>query len=125
MIRQMARFVLVGLAQIAFDSALFALLFSLGVDAGVANVVSRVSGIPLNFYLHGRFTFASAQGAPLGKRRFSRYVVLWTLLTLASTALVMFADQLLPSRWVYIAKPVIELMLAGVSFAVARQWVYR
>ncbi len=125
MIRQLTRFALVGLGQIAFDSALFALLFALGVDAAIANIVSRVAGIPLNFYLHGRFTFAGPQGAPLGTRRFSRYVVLWGLLTLASTALIAFADQTLPSRWVYFAKPVIELGLATVSFAVARQWVYR
>ncbi len=125
MIGQMARYLVVGLAQIAFDSALFALLFALGVDAGVANVLSRASGIPLNFYLHGRFTFPTGEGASHGTRRFSRYVVLWTLLTLASTALVMSADRLLPSSWVYLAKPTIELALAAVSFVISRQWVYR
>ncbi len=125
MILQMTRYALVGLAQIAFDTAVFALLFALGVGAVPANVASRVAGIPLNFYLHGRFTFASGQRAPLGGRRFSRYVVLWTSLTLASTGLIHLAVLLLPSHWVYLAKPVIELALAGVSFAVARQWVYR
>ncbi len=125
MIRQMTRFALVGLAQIAFDSALFALLFAFGVDAAIANIASRLAGIPLNFYLHGRFTFASGKGSLVGTRRFSRYVVLWTVLTIASTGLIHLADQWLPSRWVYLAKPVIELALAAVSFVVARQWVYR
>lgn len=125
MILQITRYALVGLAQIAFDTAVFSLLFALGVDAAWANIAGRVAGIPLNFYLHGRFTFADGQAAPLGTRRFSRYVVLWTSLTLASTGLIHVADQLLPSHWVYLAKPAIELMLAAVSFVVARQWVYR
>lgn len=125
MIGQVTRYVLVGLAQISFDSLLFALLFSLGVDAALANIASRLAGIPLNFYLHGRFTFASGDGAVLGSRRFSRYVVLWALMTFASTGLIAFADQLLPSKWVYLSKPLIELALAAISFVVARQWVYR
>ena len=52
-------------------------------------------------------------------------VALWLLLTLASTLLVASADHALGLQYAWLAKPLVEGALAGVSFLLLRYVVYR
>ena len=91
-----------------------------------ANVVGRLGGMLLGFWLNGRYTFADAQGGQrLGWRRFARFLALWVLMTIASTLLVAAADHALGLQYAWLAKPLVEGGLACVSFLLMRSVVYR
>lgn len=119
------RFVAVGLCLLAVDSAAFAALHALGVPTGVANLVARFIGTVLGFWLHGRFTFGGARRDHLGHRQLGRYGLVWCGLTALSTGALAGWESTFGSVWLYLAKPVVEFLLAGLSFFALRHFVYR
>lgn len=123
--RQGASYVAVGLLQLAVDSLLFIAFSALGVPAFAANPASRASAAGLGFWLNGRFTFAHDGTPRLGASHMRRFVIAWLTLTLISTVAVTAAEQWLGLHGAWLAKPLIEAMLALVSFLVLRHWVYR
>jgi len=124
-LRQGASFVLVGLLQLLLDWAMFVALTSLGVSAPLGNVAGRVSGALLGFWLNGRMTFA-AQGKPrLGWRRFARFLAVWLALTLISTVAVTWVAHGLGMQQAWLAKPLVEGVLAVIAFFLWRHLVYR
>ncbi|WP_454828571.1 GtrA family protein [Pseudoxanthomonas wuyuanensis] len=124
-LRQGASFVLVGLLQLLLDWAVFVALTSLGVSAPAGNVVGRVSGALLGFWLNGRMTFA-VQGKPrLGWRRFVRFLIVWLALTLVSTVAVTWVATQLGLHQAWLAKPLVEGALAVIAFFLWRHVVYR
>ena len=124
LLRQAPLFLLMGGIQLLLDSAVTIGLSSVGLALGLANVIGRVCGAMLGFWLNGRYTFGKP-GARLGREELLRFAVAWVLLTGASTlGLAVIEDQLsLKAAW--IAKPLVEAALAAVSFFVSRHWVYR
>jgi putative flippase GtrA len=123
--RQGGQYVLVGLLQLALDWALFVMLTWLGVGAVPANLLGRVSGALLGFWLNGRLTFA-VQGKPrLGWRRFARFLIVWLTLTVISTVAVSWVATQLGLQQAWLAKPLVEGVLAVVAFFLWRQLVYR
>ena len=123
--RQGVSFLIVGCCLIVLDWAVFVALTAVGVTAIPANVAGRVAGALVGFWANGRITF-SVPGSPrLGRRRFARYLVLWTTLTLLSTVLVTLLADRLSLEIAWLAKPVVEAGLAVLSFLVSRHWVYR
>jgi putative flippase GtrA len=123
--RQLLLFVLIGLMLVLVDWAVFSALFYAGLPLTIANVIGRIVGACLGFYLNGRVTFAQAGVARLGRERLLRFVVAWILLTLLGTLLMHYARQLFGSQAPYLAKPLIEAFLAGLSFFSSRFFVYR
>ncbi|KAF1721809.1 GtrA family protein [Pseudoxanthomonas wuyuanensis] len=123
--RQGGHFILVGLLQLALDWALFVALTWLGMGAGPANLSGRVCGALLGFWLNGRMTFA-AQGKPrLGWRRFARFLAVWLALTLISTVAVTWVAHGLGMQQAWLAKPLVEGVLAVIAFFLWRHLVYR
>lgn len=124
-LKQGASFVLVGLLQLLLDWAMFVALTSLGLSAPAGNVLGRVSGALLGFWLNGRMTFA-VQGKPrLGWHRFARFLAVWLTLTLISTVAVTWVATQLGLQQAWLAKPLVEGVLAVVAFFLWRQLVYR
>lgn len=122
--RQALPFLVIGGMQLAIDSGVFIGLSWLGVVIPAANVCGRLAGAMFGFILNGRFTFAVDGNSRLGWHRLLRFVLVWSLLTVVSTFLVSaFAHRHWWLAWV--AKPLIELALAGVSFVAAKYWIYR
>jgi putative flippase GtrA len=124
-IRQGVSFLAVGIGLIVVDWLVFVLLTAVGATSVVANVAGRVTGAVLGFWLNGRVTFAQAGVGKVSVRRFVRYALLWSLLTLVSTALVALCAGHFGLRLAWLAKPLVEAGLALVSFMVSRHWVYR
>jgi putative flippase GtrA len=124
-LRQGAAFLLVGLAQLVLDTAVFVGLTAAGVPAGPGNVAGRVSGALLGYWLNGRITFAGAEGSRVGGASFLRFVASWGLLTVVSTVLVAGIAARLGLAHAWVAKPLVEGALAAVSFFLLRHWVYR
>lgn len=123
--RQGSRYIAAGIAQLVLDWAVFVTATALGAPVPHANVAGRLAGMLLGFWLNGRYTFADAGQQRLGWRRFTRFLLLWALLTVASTLLVGAAHDLLGLRWAWLAKPAVEGSLAVVSFLLMRWLVFR
>lgn len=124
-IRQGVSFLAVGIGLIVVDWLVFVLLTAAGTTSVVANVAGRVTGAVLGFWVNGRVTFAQAGVGKISARRFVRYALLWSLLTLVSTGLVALCAEHFGLRLAWLAKPLVEAGLALVSFMVSRHWVYR
>lgn len=123
--RQGSHFVLVGAAQLAVDWALFVAQTALGMPTVPANLISRVGGAGLGFWLNGRITFA-AQGQPrVGRKQLLRFVIVWLALTAISSVLMELVSRQLGLQMAWLAKPAVEGGLALVSFFLARNWIYR
>jgi putative flippase GtrA len=119
-------FVLVGLLQLVLDSTIFILLDLATGMPGPANLVGRICGAFLGYFLNAKFTFANSNNAgKLSKAQLTRFLIVWILLTTVSTALVVLVHQQLDPNSSYLAKPLIESMLAFFSFFISRHWIYR
>ncbi|OUL14411.1 hypothetical protein B0X78_07865 [bacterium AM6] len=125
LIRQGSSYIVVGLVQLLLDWLVFVGSTALGLPVAPANVVGRLAGMLLGFWLNGRYTFSAAGQQRLGWKRFARFLLLWTLLTAASTLLVTAADHALGLQYAWLAKPLVEGGLALVSFLLLRHVVYR
>jgi putative flippase GtrA len=125
LLRQGSRYLLFGVIQLLLDWALFVAFTALGMPAAPANLASRTSAALLGFWLNGRYTFADASGSRLGWKRFIRFWALWLLMTAISTALVAVVESQLGLHWAWLAKPLVEAMLAVANFFLLRHLVYR
>lgn len=125
LLRQGSQFVVIGLLQLLIDWSVFVAATAAGMPTIPANVLGRVCGALLGFWLNGRITFASGDDARLGWRRFGRFLAMWIALTLLSTWLVTLCAHALGLRLAWLAKPVVEGVLAVVSFFLGRHVVYR
>lgn len=120
---QAMRFIIVGLVQLAVDAGAFILLTYLGVPVVPANIVARVTGATLGFLLNRHYTFRDGSRAVGGA--FLRFVVLWLATTVLSTILVSVVAAALGLKGAWLAKPLVDAVLAGLSFVAAKWWVFR
>lgn len=122
--RQGRNYLVFGAMQWLLDWGVMVLLSHLGLAVEIANVAGRVAGATLGFWLNGLITFAS-DDTQVGKRQFARFLVLWLSTTFVSTWAIGAIEDAVGLRWAWLAKPGVEVALAGVGFVVSRQWVYR
>nr|WP_246505651.1 GtrA family protein [Coralloluteibacterium stylophorae] len=125
MLRQGGSYIAVGGLQFAIDWVLFVALTALGVQAPAANLASRTAGAAVGFWLNGRITFAKGGKPRLGRRRLARFLAMWLVLTAASTLLVGWTAHQVGLRHAWLAKPLVEALMAVLGFACSRTWVYR
>lgn len=125
LIRQGGSYLIIGLVQLGVDWAVFVAATALGVPVAPGNLLGRVAGMLLGFWLNGRFTFASDGQHRLGWRRFLRFGALWAMLTVISTVLLTVAADQLGLRNAWLAKPLVEGGLAALSFLLMRTFVFR
>lgn len=123
--RQGVSFLLVGGCLVAVDWAAFVALTALGVDPPVANVAGRIVGALLGFWANGWVTFGTPGVARFGRHRLMRFGIVWIVLTVLSTYLVTVVADYLGLQMAWLAKPMVEAGLAGISFFLSRHWVYR
>lgn len=125
MFRQGGSYVAVGMLQLLVDWLLFVLLTALGMPAAPGNLAGRIGGALLGFWLNGRVTFAQAGAARLGWWRFAKFLLAWVPLTVASTVAVAWVAGSLGLAHAWLAKPLVEGVLAVVAFFLWRHVVYR
>jgi putative flippase GtrA len=121
-LRQGSLFVIVGLIQLALDTSVFIAATALGVPVFAGNLLGRVSGAGLGFWLNGRYTFGKTR---LDRLHAARFLVAWVLLTSLSTVLVSAVAAHLGLHSAWLAKPLVEAVLAAINFVISRQWIYR
>jgi putative flippase GtrA len=123
-LHQTRRFVAVGIVQWLVDWATLVGLSALGIPVAPANIAGRIVGAMLGFWLNGRFTFARA-ASDLGWPQLARYIVLWCVNTAISTFAISTINGHADLYGAWLAKPLIEGVLALGTFLVSRYWVYR
>ncbi len=123
--KQGLTFVIVGCSLIAVDSAVFVVLSAVGLSPWWSNVAGRVAGALVGFWANGRITFGSPGFPRFGYRRFARFLVSWTVVTVLSTILVATLADHLSLETAWLAKPVVEVCLAVATFFISREWVYK
>lgn len=125
LVRQGLSFVAIGGCLVVVDWLVFVVLTALGAGPVTANIAGRTAGAVLGFWANGWVTFGEAGQPRVGGRRFVRYALLWLSLTLVSTGLIVMCTEYLGLQLAWLAKPLVETVLALVSFFVSRHWVYR
>ncbi|HEU0153631.1 MAG TPA: GtrA family protein [Arenimonas sp.] len=125
MSRQVLLFLAVGGAQLLLDSAVFIGLTALGLPLVLGNVLGRVAGASLGYWLNGRYTFARGGEPQLQRRHLWRFLVAWSALTALSTALLAAVEASAGLSVSWLAKPLVEALMAAIGFMVWRHWVYR
>ena len=125
LLRQGGYYLVFGVLQLLLDWLLLVALTALGMPVAPANLASRTSAALLGFWLNGRYTFADGNGQRLGWRRFTRFWLLWLAITAISTVLVAVVASRLGLHQAWLAKPLVEGVLAVVAFFLWRHVVYR
>lgn len=123
--RQGSQYIAIGLLQLVLDWGVFVAATALGLPVAPSNLLGRISGAVLGFWLNGRYTFAAQGEQRHGWKRFMRFFALWLLMTVISTWLIDWVAQSLGLQYAWLAKPVVEVALALVSFFALRHVVYR
>jgi putative flippase GtrA len=124
LLRQGGSYFVIGLVQLLVDWATFVAFSALGMAVEPANILGRIGGALLGFWLNGRFTFAGADTA-VGRRQLIRFFTMWIVTTIISTWGVAHVDRVVGLHWAWLAKPVIDLGLAAAQFLLSRYWVYK
>lgn len=122
---QAVSFLVVGGLQVLLDWLVFFVLSATGVPVALANLSGRATGAGLGFWLNGSVTFRRDHGSFWNRKAATRFVLLWLVMTVASTLLVSQAVRSTGLTLAWLIKPVIELVLAAISFFISRHWVYR
>lgn len=125
LIRQGGSFLVVGLLQLLLDWLVFVAATAIGMPAGPGNIAGRVAGALLGFWLNGRVTFAQDGQTRLGWRRLCRFLAVWIPLTVLSTLAVSGVSNAMGLHLAWLAKPLVEGVLAVVAFFLWRHVVYR
>ena len=122
--RQSRHYLMIGAVQWFVDWAVMVGLSHWGMPIEPANILGRVSGAALGYWLNGAITFAGDDTA-LGPTQFSRFALMWLLTTAISTWSIGAIDDAVGLKWTWLAKPGVEIVLGGVGFLLSRHWVYR
>ncbi len=126
LIRQMLMYGAVGGAQLALDYLVFIGLTAVGLSVIAANLTGRVVGASLGYYLNRRVTFTVAEGGQGRERnRVLKFCAVWISLTIIGTAALELLASSIDLKAAWIAKPVVDGLLAVAGFVLSKYWIYR
>ena len=122
--RQGRHYLLIGGLQWLVDWGVMVALSHFGMLVEPANVIGRISGALLGYWLNGRITFAGDEHE-LSRTALRRFVLMWLCTTAVSTWAMGGIDDWFGLRWAWLAKPGVEVVLGVVGFLLSRHWVYK
>lgn len=122
--RHARHYLLIGGVQWLVDWAVMVLLSHWGMLIELANVLGRVAGALLGYWLNGKLTFAGEDTA-LGGTQLRRFVAMWLCTTAVSTWSMGWIESHLGLQWAWMAKGGVEFVLGTCGFLLSRHWVYR
>jgi putative flippase GtrA len=121
--RHLGGYAVVGLLQWLVEYAAMLALSQWLMPVEPANVIGRVCGAVLGFWLNGKWTFAG-EGHRLGRQAAIRFAVMWIALTALNTWMVGLIDHHLGLGTAQLFKPAADVFCAGIGFLLSRHWVY-
>ena len=122
--RHLGGYALIGLAQWLLEYGLMLALSEWVMPVEPANVIGRVAGAMLGFWLNGKWTFAG-EDTHVGRHAALRFVTMWLGLTVANTWIVAHLDDVLGLHMAQLLKPGADLLTGGIGFLLSRHWVYK
>ena len=117
-------YLIIGIVQWLVDWGVLVLLSGWGMDVKAANVLGRVAGACLGYWLNGKLTFRG-DDTVVGTKQLTRFVLMWTGTTIVSTWSMGMIDHTLGLKWAWLAKPAVEGVLGLTGFLLSRHWVYK
>ncbi|ANR80895.1 hypothetical protein BBB57_23180 [Kosakonia sacchari] len=122
----------VGIIQFVIDTILLQILFYLGIELTVANVISRGIAACLGCFLNYQYTFRSRQNIKYIYfiQVFIRFVCFWIMMTILSNFLLRMIFNLITNYFLFlplpgmIAKIITEVILFFISFFISKFWVF-
>jgi putative flippase GtrA len=123
--RQVLTYGIAGGMALLVDWASFVALTSVDFSTSLANLLARLSGAGIAYWLNGAVTFKDAEGSRLGWCRFGRFAIVWAVLTVVSTLAIRTIELGAGLHWAWLAKPLVEVALASISFLAYRAWIYK
>ncbi|WP_223483276.1 GtrA family protein [Stenotrophomonas sp. OVS01A] len=128
-VRQLVLYGVVGGAQLLLDYAVFVGLTAAGLAVISANLIGRVSGACVGYFLNRHITFAGIgqdrRQASHERGRMIRFAIAWVGLTFLGTAALELLAANVDLKATWVAKPVIDGLLAVFGFVLSRHWIYR
>ena len=94
------------------------------VAPATANVIGRLAGACLGFWLNGKWTFAG-DDTHVGRHAAARFIAMWVALTVLNTWIVAVIDDQFGLRLAQLLKPGADLVSGGIGFLLSRHWVYK
>lgn len=122
--RHVGGYAIVGLLQWLVEYGLMVALSAWWMPVEPANVLGRIAGAVLGYWLNGRFTFAGP-GRALSRTALFRFVLMWIALTILNTAILDAIDDRYGLRDTWAAKPLVDLATGLIGFVLSRHWIYR
>ena len=122
--RHARHYLLIGILHWLVDWGVMVLLTHYGMQVEAGNVLGRVSGALLGYWLNGKLTFAGEDTA-LGRTQLTRFVLMWLGTTIVSTLALGSIDDVAGLKWAWLAKPGVEVVLGAIGFFLSRHWVYK
>ena len=124
--RQVLLYGVVGAVQLLSDWILFVAFTSSGVSVILSNVLGRVGGAALGFWLNGKYTFlVVGKPAALGQTQMLKFIAAWILMSVLSSFAVWSMDGIGGLSLAWVGKPVIDAFLAIMGFFISKYWIYR
>ena len=121
--RHAASYAVIGIVQWLVEYALMLVLSQWIMPVEPANVIGRLCGAVLGFWLNGKLTFA-ADDTHVGRHAAMRFLVMWIALTVLNTWIVAHLDDAFGLRMAQLLKPGADLLSGGIGFLLSRHWVY-
>ena len=122
--RHAASYAVIGIVQWLVEYGLMLALSEWVMPVEPANVIGRLAGACLGFWLNGKWTFAG-DDTHVGRHAAMRFVAMWIALTVLNTWIVAHLDDAFGLRAAQLLKPVADLATGGIGFPLSRPWVYR
>ncbi len=122
--RHARHYLLIGGVQWLLDWGVLVLLTHLGMAVVPANILGRIAGALLGYWLNGKLTFAGEDTA-IGRTQLLRFVAMWLCTTAISTWSLGSINAAVGLKWAWLAKPAVEGVLGVFGFLLSRHWVYR
>jgi len=119
---QLFKYGLVGVVSLGVDVTTFIFMRMVGCDLLPANVLSRFVGAMTALLGNSIWTFPRHLVDQTGWRRLIRYCIQWTAATVTSTLLL--SSLIASSSSDIMIKVVVEALIMGVNFLIAKYWVF-
>ena len=125
MVAEGGRFLLVGGLLLGLDATIYATATLAGVANELANPMSRGLAAAAGYFAHRQLTFVAAAALQHTPAQVIRYGLVWVTLTLISTQTLAAVTAEGSATAAIFAKPLVEAVLAAISFLLLKRWVYR
>ena len=121
--RHLGGYATVGLLQWLLEYGAMVGLSAWILPVPQANVIGRMLGASVGFWLNGRITF-KGEGRHLSRVAFLRFVLMFISLTILNTALVTAVHAYSGLRMTWAIKPLLDASTGTIGFLLSRYWVY-